>query len=353
MIPALLADLDGDGWLDLLGAAAPREGQPAVMAGGPAGFAPVAVGAPATAGAPQWWWADLDGDGAIEVRAHYGVWVALEQLNVGGSGSFRLLDPLGEGRAAADTLLPPMGYGAPALADVDRDGRPDIFAGATDMAGGRNLLLLSGKGYRDGIATGRDAGLWAGYAYTYGAWGDVDNDGRPDLWQARGVSDAGHTRSRFYWHRDDGAFVDATATVAPPAEPSSNTAAWLDADGDGRLDLLAAFETTYYELVPLDRCRPRLYRNRGTAGRWLRVDLEGRRPNTDAIGASVVLWAGGRPQWQQVGNVNSARTAPPLSLHFGLGEADRADSVVVRWPWGPRQAWRDLEAGRRHVLRQR
>jgi hypothetical protein len=354
-----LADLDGDGWLDLLGddpfslTGYGQPSQPRVWLGGPTGLAATTILRPpgtSSMVSPLFWVADLDGDGRSELRV----------IACPGFMSFDtkklenwLLETLEGGqRWRPSALAPTEGCTAVSLADVDGDGRPDIFAGTGDVAGGRNVLRLSGPGGWPDV--GRQAGLWAGYSYTTGVWGDADNDGRIDLWQCREVADAGVTRSRFYWNRGDTTFVDATATaVTPPAEPSSDAAVWIDTDRDGRLDLLAGFMTAYADSMPVRRCRPILYRNAGEAGAWIGLELEGAPPNTDAIGASAVVWSQGRPQWRQVGDGSSdGRSAPPLVMHVGLGDADRADSVTVQWPWGARETWRNLPAGRRHVLRQ-
>ena len=38
------------------------------------------------------------------------------------------------------------------------------------------------------------------------------------------------------------------------------------------------------------------------------------------------------------------------TLHFGLGDASRADRIAIRWPSGLRQEFRDLDAGFRYHI---
>jgi hypothetical protein len=78
----------------------------------------------------------------------------------------------------------------------------------------------------------------------------------------------------------------------------------------------------------------RLYRNRFSAGHWLRVRLEGVTSNRDGIGAVVTVTASGRTQTRMVrtgSSYLSQSERPPL---FGLGRATTAEAVVVRWPSG-------------------
>ena len=39
-------------------------------------------------------------------------------------------------------------------------------------------------------------------------------------------------------------------------------------------------------------------------------------------------------------------------LHFGLGAANRADEIEVRWPSGRVDHWSDLKAGTGYLLRE-
>lgn len=366
-IPAtapVLADLDRDGWLDLVTATdqvgLDIEARLRVLRGGPGGFVDTQAH-PTRAAVPA---ADQP------LPLVYPTTLAYLQFDPREAGDLLVIrtglmdpfpaplvvdDPLGnlilhQADLPTDDPSPCL-----ALADVDGDGRPDLFRGSNDFDGGRNRLYLdvaSGR-WHD---VGRHAGLWGGYTYTRGAaWGDADNDGLSDLWQCRAYSEGRNTEGQFYWNQGDTTLVNATAALSRPASPSSLCAAWLDADRDGRLDLLATFITHYTDVMPFARCRPILYLNRSEAGHWLTLELDGRPPNTDAIGAVIKAWAGGRVMWRHLDDgTTSGGAAPPLVQHLGLGTATQCDSVAVWWPpRGERQVWRALPAGQRHVLRQR
>jgi 6-phosphogluconolactonase/glucosamine-6-phosphate isomerase/deaminase len=79
----------------------------------------------------------------------------------------------------------------------------------------------------------------------------------------------------------------------------------------------------------------------------------GKRCNRDAIGASVILSAGGVTMRQQVMPSRSYLSQVETVLTFGLGAAKRADEIRILWP-GDRKAQllRGLEAGKVHRIEQ-
>ncbi len=60
----------------------------------------------------------------------------------------------------------------------------------------------------------------------------------------------------------------------------------------------------------------------------------GRASNRTAIGATVIVTAGGRTQARAVVSQSSYYSHDDLRLHFGLGAATTADRIEVRWPSG-------------------
>jgi hypothetical protein len=59
--------------------------------------------------------------------------------------------------------------------------------------------------------------------------------------------------------------------------------------------------------------------------------------NRDAIGARLVLAAGGREQHRLVSG-GSGFGCLPLEQHFGLGALAAAERLTVRWPGGGEQS---------------
>ena len=165
--------------------------------------------------------------------------------------------------------------GGVAVFDYNRDGRPDIF-----FTNGANIATLkkdspkySNRLFRNeghGVFSDvtKEAGL-AGTGFDNGvAVGDYDNDGYPDLFVA------GVHHNTLYHNNGDGTFTDVTAKAGlehsndPQYGPLwSITAAWVDVNNDGLLDLFVANYLQWnYQKEPLcgigdfyDYCAPELY----------------------------------------------------------------------------------------------
>ena len=76
------------------------------------------------------------------------------------------------------------------------------------------------------------------------------------------------------------------------------------------------------------------------------LKLAGLRSNRSAIGERVAVTAGGRTQIDEVRSGGSYLSQNDLRLHFGLGGAERADSIFVRWPSGGKTVLKDVAADR-------
>jgi hypothetical protein len=74
--------------------------------------------------------------------------------------------------------------------------------------------------------------------------------------------------------------------------------------------------------------------------------LKGTKSNRDAIGASVRIFHEGQTQSRIVRGGSSYLSQSELPVTFGLGSRDKIDRVVIDWPSGRTEEYKDLRAGK-------
>src|SRR4029077_9595697 len=90
-----------------------------------------------------------------------------------------------------------------------------------------------------------------------------------------------------------------------------------------------------------------LYRNDQTSGfQSIRFRLTGTKSNRDAIGATVRIFHEGQTQSRIVRAASSYLSQSELPVTFGLGKRDKIDRVVIDWPSGGTEEYKDLRAGK-------
>ncbi len=208
--------------------------------------------------------ADFDNDGALDILMLRGAWEVPRRMSLlrNRGGAF-------EDVTLSAGLGEPIATQAAGWADYDNDGLVDLYVAGEfdprrpDVRNRGRLYHNRGKGTFENVAVA--AGVTNDRFGKGVAWGDYDDDGRPDLY----VSNLGQP-NRLYHNQGDGTFVDV-ATVLQVTGPGDSFACWFwDYDNDGRLDLwVNPYLSTLSEVIAdqLGRSttgqRPRLYRNTG------------------------------------------------------------------------------------------
>ena len=214
-----------------------------------------------------------------------------------------------------------------ALADYDGDGDGDVFVASKDA----NLFFENRNGslfYRQPTSLGLPAQSLAA------AWVDVDNDGRIDLSTIpdgvfRQTSNATFQNSLHYPRMD-----------FPPIEKiRSARITWFDANNDGFRDVILAVQS------PQKTWQLAYFQHLGNANHWLEVELIGPRGNERAIGAQVTVVTTTGQQTARVGWAEGSHYGlGHYRLYFGLGKAQRIDTLTVTWPDGTQQSQFQLPA---------
>jgi len=128
-----------------------------------------------------------------------------------------------------------------------------------------------------------------------------------------------------------GCRFDAAGKLTMMAARASRSSVLLDLDGDGDLDIV----TNEFNAGPQVLLSDLAQRH---AVHFLKIRLRGARSNREGLGAQVtVVLPDGRRILKVMDGKSGYLSQSDLPLYFGLGAADHAASVEVRWPSGTRQ----------------
>jgi hypothetical protein len=180
------------------------------------------------------------------------------------------------------------------------------------------------------------------------AFVDMDLDGHLDLLAVNGHIDEsvrniagnhGYAQPPHLFLNDGkGVFRDvAVAAGSGYAAPKVGRGlAYGDFNRDGSPDIL----------LTTNQGRAYLYGNEITGGnRSIRFHLRGTKSNRDAIGAVVRLTTSEGTQTRMVRTGSSYLSQSELALTFGIGRLEKAARVVIEWPSGAVQEFKDVLPG--------
>lgn len=289
-----------------------------------------------------------------------------------------------------------------AFADYDNDGFTDVFISNDTFP---NFLL-----HNNGDGTFTDVAMLAGVQYTESGktvagmgsdFRDIDNDGKPDIFQTSMFGDSFH----LYHNAGDGQFQDISG-VSGLTRLTSRLTAWgtgaFDFDNSGSKGLFAAgCEILDNSMEILHRpfaLSNRLFRNKGnlafedisssagadffapaahrgaafgdlnndgmidivvavlngppqvlinrtsTKNHWIILNLIGTKSNRDGLGTKVKISTSSGVQYNHATTTVGYNSSSDKRVHFGLGNATVVDKIELAWPSGIKQVLTNVKA---------
>jgi enediyne biosynthesis protein E4 len=229
---------------------------------------------------------------------------------------------------------PRSGMGVDA-ADFIGDGWQDLFVANVDHEMYSVYINNRDETFRDAaekVGVAHDTKLMSGWGLKYF---DYDNDGIIDLLLANGHPDdmidkysmqVKYKEPLLLYHQDKDGKVRNVSQSGGPVFQKDFAARGLavgDFNNDGALDVI----------IGVNGGPPVLLRNNAAAGNnWLGLKLEGVTCNRDAIGARIIVKAGGRILTRLKNNGGSYLSSHDLREVFGIGSAARVEELEIHWP---------------------
>lgn len=237
------------------------------------------------------------------------------------------------------------------VGDFENSGRTGVVITNFDneMIG---LYRVSNNGSYEDMATQAGVGLPSKTTLGFGCvLADLNLDGALDLIAANGHIDetvrnirgnVGYAQPpQVFLNNGSARFSDVSSEIGQAfRDPKvARGLAYGDFDRDGDVDIL----------LTTNSGPAYLYRNDQLGGnRSIRFKLRGTQSNRDAIGARLRIEAGGLSQIRMVKSGSSYLSQSELPITFGLGKADKIERVVIQWPNGRSEEYKNLSAGREY-----
>jgi enediyne biosynthesis protein E4 len=239
----------------------------------------------------------------------------------------------------------------------------------------RNMLQIN-----NGNGSFSEIGLLAGVAATDWSWSslfaDFDNDGHKDIFISNGIrrdmTDSDYIQFKrdtieksqqkgdpyvtpqslqkwldrmpsvkvhnyMYRNKTGLQFEDVSLAWGFDLKTFTNGTVYSDLDRDGDLDLV---------LNDIDS-KVLVYRNESNTkskNHFLQFTFKGSDKNKFGVGAKVTVFTNGILQYQEVKISRGFLSSVESLLHFGLGENEKADSVLVKWPDGKEERLLNVKA---------
>jgi hypothetical protein len=234
--------------------------------------------------------------------------------------------------------------------DYDNDGWLDLFLCNYDYtaslgvyAAAEALQLPTGRSAKQYLYHNNHDGTFTDVsdkcglnkvAFAMGSnFGDIDNDGFPDIYLGTGNPDYESIVPNKAFRNVNGQyFTDITAASRLGNLQKGHGVSFADIDNDGDEDIYVVVGGAYEG----DAYENSLYINPGqNENNWINISLEGVTCNRAAIGARIrVTFREHGVERSVYREVNSGGSfgSSPLRQHIGIGQATNIESLEIKWP---------------------
>ena len=236
-----------------------------------------------------------------------------------------------------------------AFGDYDNDGWFDLIV--TNFAHDYDTLYKNqnGKFFTDeSFAAGIAIPTFVPLAWAT-LFMDLDHDRDLDIFIANGhiypqvdqdpdLHETYRQRNTIFLNEGNRRFRDGTPDAGPgfQLKKSGRGGAYADFDNDGDLDLIISNQDekpTYLE-----------NRTQLTGTHWINLQLIDTKGSPLALGARVIVTAGGVSQHRQISSGGSYASQSDLRLHYGLGNSATVERIEIRWPDGTMEMHKAISA---------
>ncbi len=178
-------------------------------------------------------------------------------------------------------------------------------------------------------------------------FGDLDNDGFPDVYLGTGEPGYETIMPNVMFLNDRGRrFLDVTFSGGFGQLQKGHGVAFGDVDSDGDQDLFHQLGGFF----PGDAFANALYENPTEGSSWVTLRLVGTKANRFGVGARIEVRAveGGKPRSvHALAGSGGSFGGSSMQQEIGLGSAEKIEAVIVRWPGsGTVQTFRDVALNR-------